>query len=110
MENAKQIYFFPNYYIHKDGRIYSKTSNKFLKINDYHGFRTIKLYNNGLSKTWRISDLIKIHFNSDEKMKVCYSDSGEQITDTQHITVRARPFVTYTSVIDKFNEVCRIND
>ena len=107
--DQKQIQFFPNYYIHKDGRIYSENINKFLKINDYNGFKTIKLYNNGLCKTWRISDLIKIHFNNNE-INVCFADNGEEITDNQHLSVRARPFVTYTSVISEFNEVCRITD
>ena len=102
---SKQINFFPNYILYKDGKIFSKNIDNFIKINNYKGVKTIKLYNNGLSKTYRISDLIKLHFEMNTFEKVCYADDGRRIMETQEIV---KPFKMYMDVISKFNEECRI--
>jgi hypothetical protein len=107
---SKQIKFFPNYTLYKDGKIYSKNIDNFIKINDYRGIKTIKLYNNGLCKTYRISDLIKLHFQENQYEKVCYADDGRIITETQEIITHPKPFKMYMDVISSFNKECRIKD
>jgi len=45
---GKEIKEYPNYIITKEGRIYSKRSNKFLKVKTYKSkYTTVKLCNNG---------------------------------------------------------------
>jgi hypothetical protein len=104
---SKQIKFFPNYILYKDGKIFSKNIDNFIKINNYMGVKTIRLYNNGLSKTYRISDLIKLHFEENKYESVCYADDGRRIMETQE---NVKPFKMYIDAISNFNKECRIED
>ena len=58
-----EIQNYPNYLIYRDGRIYSKKTNRFLKISiSYQNYKRIGLCKNGKQKQHSLHRLIALHY------------------------------------------------
>ena len=57
-----EINDYPNYLIYEDGRVWSKTSNKYIKQNLYGKYIQITLHNNSKPKTFNIHRLIGLYY------------------------------------------------
>ena len=67
-----EIEDYRKYLIYKDGRVYSKKSNIFLKPRkDTNGYLCVDLCKNGKRKTFRIHRLVAIHFIDNLENKPC---------------------------------------
>jgi len=81
-----EIENFPNYLIYQDGRVWSKYSNRFLKlcINNV-GYYSIHLYNNEEQKRFLIHRLIAIHYieNPDpNNFKIINHKNGDRLDNS----------------------------
>ena len=71
-----EIIGYPDYLIYKDGRVWSKKSNKFLKVcDDKDGYKGVGLYNKRLkirNKTHKVHRLVALHYipNPENKKEV----------------------------------------
>ena len=64
----KEIPNYPNYFVTKDGKIWSKKNNKFLSdVFDKDGYKQCTLVKNGKKITKRIHKLVAITFIKNEK-------------------------------------------
>jgi hypothetical protein len=72
-----EINDFPNYLIYKDGKVWSKKSNKFLKPQKERGYFRVGLYNGGKKQIFKkIHRLVAIHYipNFENKKEVDHID------------------------------------
>ena len=80
-----EINDYPNYLIYEDGRVWSKTTNKFLKPSyNKDGYLQIALCKNGKKTYLRLHRLIALHYipNPHNKLEV---DHINRITDDNRI-------------------------
>ena len=83
-----EINDYQDYLIYKDGRVYSKKRNKFLKpYNGTNGYLNFTLCKNGKTKNFSIHRLIAIHYidNPDNKLYIDHIDGIKSNNDISNL-------------------------
>jgi len=57
-----EIQDYPGYFIHRDGKVWSDKSKRFLKTYNMRGYKALKLWKNNKGKAFLIHRLIAIHY------------------------------------------------
>lgn len=71
LDDYKQIIGYENYYISKEGNIYSKKQRQFLKFNYIDGYPKVMLYKNSKPKCEYVHRLVALHFIPNLDNKEC---------------------------------------
>lgn len=74
----KQIVGYDNYYITKDGKVYNKKKERYLKITQRpSGYCVVNLCKNGIYKTFYLHRLVAEAFIPNPKCKPCINHIDE---------------------------------
>ena len=70
----KKIPDYPGYSVSKDGRVFSKKHNKFLKPRTHGKVLTVILFGNGMPFTKRVSRLVYETYNGETSNFITHKD------------------------------------